>query len=175
MSEESTENNVPILSRLSPPAGAVHRKKRKGRGPGSGLGKTSGKGQKGQKARSPGNFQKLGFEGGQTALQRRLPKFGFHNPFSKKIATLNVADLMRFDAGTTVTIETLRDAGLVRGRVDGVKVLGSGELDRALTVQVNAFSKGATEKIEKAGGKAEPLEDQSRTYYRGKNAAASAE
>ncbi|RLB56820.1 MAG: 50S ribosomal protein L15 [Deltaproteobacteria bacterium] len=174
MSEESTEqaNDVPILSRLRPPAGAVHRKKRKGRGPGSGLGKTSGKGQKGQKARSPGNFQKLGFEGGQTALQRRLPKFGFHNPFSKKIATLNVSDLGRFDAGTTVTVDSLREAGLVRGRFDGVKVLGTGEIDRALTVQAHAFSKGAIEKIEKAGGKAVALEDPSRTYYRGKNAAA---
>jgi large subunit ribosomal protein L15 len=149
------EKNTPILSRLSPPAGAVSARKRRGRGVGSGLGKTSGKGQKGQKARHPGDFGKLYFEGGQTPLQRRLPKHGFHNHFSKKIATLNVSDLVCFAAGSTVTVDALLEEGLIRGRFDGVKVLGTGELDRALTVQVNAFSASAKEKIEKAGGKAE--------------------
>jgi len=168
---EETNTDVPILSRLSPPEGAVHRKKRKGRGPGSGLGKTSGKGMKGQKARSPGNFQMLGFEGGQTPIYRRLPKYGFNNILSKKVATLNVGDLSRFDAGTTVTIETLREARLVRGTCDSVKVLGNGELDKKLTVQVNAFSKGAKEKIEKAGGTAEVIEIPDRKYVRGKNKA----
>jgi large subunit ribosomal protein L15 len=163
---EQSPPDVPILSRLSPPEGAVKSKKRKGRGVGSGLGKTSGKGQKGQKARSPGNFQHLGFEGGQTPIYRRLPKFGFSNPFSKNIATLNVADLNRFEAGSTVDIDALREARLVRGELDGVKVLGNGELDRKLTVKANAFSKSALEKIEKAGGTAEVIEIVDRKYVR---------
>jgi large subunit ribosomal protein L15 len=150
-------NETPILSRLRPPVGAVKKRKRRGRGLGSQLGKTSGKGMKGQKARHPGDFGKLYFEGGQTPLQRRLPKLGFTNPFTKKIVTLNVSDLARFDKGATVTVDALRDAGVIKGRFDGVKVLGNGELDRALTVQVHAFSKTAKEKIEKAGGKAEIL------------------
>jgi large subunit ribosomal protein L15 len=165
MAEETT-NDVPILSRLRAPEGAVKGKKRKGRGVGSGLGKTSGKGQKGQKARSPGNFQHLGFEGGQTPIYRRLPKFGFTNPFSKKIATLNVGDLNRFDAGATVDIDALREARLVRGEFHGVKVLGNGELDKKLTVKVNAFSKSALEKIAKAGGTAEVIEIVERKYVR---------
>ena len=146
------ETQVPILSRLRAPAGAVHRKKRKGRGPGSGLGKTGGKGQKGQKARSPGNFQKLGFEGGQTPLFRRLPKGGFTNHFAKKVATLNVKDLARFEAGSTVDIDALKKSGLVNRKFDLVKVLGDGELPHAVTVQVHAVSKGAKAKIEAAGG-----------------------
>lgn len=161
MSEQHTmseqHNEVPILSRLRAPEGATHRNRRKGRGPGSGLGKTAGKGMKGQKARHPGNFGKLGFEGGHTPLFRRVPKFGFTNIFSRKVASLNVKDLARFDAGATVTIEALREVGLVRGKFDSVKVLGNGEIDFALTVQVHAFSKSAKEKIEKAGGKAEIL------------------
>lgn len=150
---ESETSDAPILSRLSPPAGAVSRKRRRGRGPGSGLGKTGGKGQKGQKARSPGNFSKLGFEGGQMPLQRRLPKIGFHNPFSKKVVTVNLRDLLRFEAGTTVDLATLAKAGLVKRRHDLVKVLGNGDLDRALTVEANAFSASAISKIEAAGGK----------------------
>lgn len=155
MSEEET-NEIPILSRLRAPVGAVKKKKRKGRGVGSGLGKTAGKGMKGQKARSPGNFSKLGFEGGQTPLYRRLPKFGFSNEkFAKKIATFNVSDLARFDAGATVDMASLREAGLLSRRVDGVKILGNGELEKALTVKVMGFSKSAKQKIESAGGTAE--------------------
>lgn len=152
------EREVPILSRLRPPAGAVRPKKRKGRGVGSGLGKTAGKGMKGQKARHPGAFGKLHFEGGQTPLQRRLPKHGFHNPFRKTIATVNVQELNGFDDGATVDVDALREAGLVRKKFDGVKVLGNGELEKKLTVRVHAFSAGARDKIEKAGGKAEVLE-----------------
>jgi large subunit ribosomal protein L15 len=169
MADEVEKNEVPILSRLSPPEGSVHRKKRKGRGPGSGLGKTSGKGMKGQKARSPGNFQHLGFEGGQTPIYRRLPKFGFKNPFTKKVATVNVSDLARFDAGATVNEESLREARLVRGTFDRLKVLGNGELDKKLTVEANAFSKSAKEKIEKAGGTVTVIEIPERKYVRGKN------
>lgn len=157
---EQEEKDVPILSRLRPPAGAVRSKKRKGRGVGSGLGKTSGKGMKGQKARNPGAFSKLHFEGGQTPLQRRLPKFGFRNPFTKAIVTINVSDLNRFEDGATVDAATLREAGLVRKRFDGVKILGNGEVERKLTVRVHAFSASAKEKIEKAGGKAELIESQ---------------
>ena len=120
---ESENNSVPILSRLSPPEGAVRKKRRKGRGPGSGLGKTSGKGMKGAKARNPGGLGKLGFEGGQTPLYRRLPKRGFHNLFSKKVVTLNLRDLLRFDAGSTVDPEVLKSAGLVKRSYDGIKIL----------------------------------------------------
>ena len=108
MAEQETEQEVPILSRLRAPAGANRPKKRKGRGIAK-LGKTSGKGMKGQKARSPGNFQKLGFEGGQMPLYRRVPKRGFHNPFSKVVATVNVQDLARFDAGAVVDEAALRE------------------------------------------------------------------
>jgi len=152
---DSEHQDVPILSRLRPPAGAVRPKRRRGRGPGSGLGKTSGKGQKGQKARNPGDFGKLGFEGGQMPMSRRLPKRGFNNPFTKKIATVNVSSLSRFDAGATVNVSTLLDSGLIRGAFDGVKILGKGDIDRALTVQAQAFSASARDKIEKAGGTAE--------------------
>jgi large subunit ribosomal protein L15 len=151
------DNEVPILSRLSPPPGAVREKKRVGRGPGSGLGKTAGRGQKGQKARQPGNIHKLAFEGGQMPLARRLPKHGFVNIFSKKVAEVNLRDLTRFDAGSTVDVDALIGAGLVKGRFDLVKVLGKGELDRKLTVRAHAFSKGAREKIEKAGGAVEVI------------------
>lgn len=151
------EQQVPILSRLRAPEGAVKRRRRVGRGPGSGLGKTCGKGQKGQKARSGGGIHPW-FEGGQTPLQRRLPKIGFKNPFSKKITTVNVGSLTRFDAGATIGPEELQSEGLIRKRWDGVKVLGQGELDRALTVRAHAFSKGAKEAIEKAGGSVEIIE-----------------
>ncbi len=154
---EAGQQDVPVLSRLAPPSGAVRRKKRKGRGPGSGLGKTAGKGQKGQKARKPGKFHRLGFEGGQMPLVRRLPKVGFRNEFARRVAEVNVRDLARFEAGTTVGPEELREAGLVKGRYDAIKVLGNGELPHALTVRAHAFSKGARAKIEQAGGKAEVL------------------
>jgi large subunit ribosomal protein L15 len=168
MAEQSTpaqgEKYVPILSRLSPPKGAVKSKRRKGRGPGSGLGKTAGKGQKGQKARHPGDFGKLHFEGGQSPIQRRLPKVGFWNPFSKVVATVNVGDLQVFPSGTVVDIAALREARLVRGRrFDGVKVLGDGDLGHALTVRAHAFSASAKAKIEKAGGKAEVIEARAST------------
>ena len=151
-----SDSQVPILSRLKPAPGSNHRPKRKGRGPGSGLGKTCGKGQKGQKSRSGGGIH-VWFEGGQTPLQRRLPKLGFHNPFSKAIATVNVQSLSRFEAGAVVDPEALAKVGLVRGRHDGVKILGQGELDRALTVKAHAFSARAKELIEKAGGTVEVL------------------
>ncbi len=152
------EKNIPILSRLQPPAGAVKKKKRKGRGIGSGLGKTAGKGMKGQKARNPGDFGKLGFEGGQTPLYRRIPKRGFINKWAKSVAVINVSALgERFDAGATVDLDALRGAGLLKRNVDIVKILGNGELDKALTVKVHAFSASAKEKIEKAGGTAEVL------------------
>lgn len=154
---ESEEKQVPLLSRLSPPAGAVKPRRRLGRGPGSGLGKTSGKGQKGQRSRSGGGVARW-FEGGQTPLQRRLPKVGFKNPFPKLVATVNVGRLTSFDAGSTVGPEALRGAGLIRKRYDSVKVLGAGSLDRALTVRAHAFSKGAKEAIEKAGGTVEVID-----------------
>lgn len=159
MPEETNEKYVPILSRLRAPEGAVRRKRRVGRGPGSGLGKTGGRGQKGQKARQPGNIHKLNFEGGQMPLARRLPKFGFRNIFAKKTAELNVGDLARFDAGTHVTPDALREAGVVKGRFDRVKVLGNGELPHGLKVEVHAVSKGARAKIEAAGGTIELIDN----------------
>lgn len=159
MSEEQEDS--PILSRLSAPEGAVRGKRRKGRGPGSGLGKTAGHGQKGQKARHPGNFSKLGFEGGQVPLYRRVPKRGFTNPFTKKVGTVNVSDLARFEAGATVDEAALRAAGLIKRKVDLIKVLGDGELDKALTVKVHAASASAAAKIEKAGGSVELLAETS--------------
>jgi large subunit ribosomal protein L15 len=142
-----------ILSRLAPPPGAKRAAKRKGRGPGSGLGKTSGRGQKGQKARHPGNFSKEHFQGGQTPMQRRLPKIGFRVPFPIETVAVNVASLERFDAGAEVDEAALREARLVQGRGVRVKILGEGELSKKLTVTAHRFSKSATEKIEKAGGK----------------------
>ncbi len=142
-----------ILSTLHPPKGAIKEDKRIGRGRGSGKGKTSGKGVKGQRARSGGRG-KPHFEGGQMPLQRRLPHRGFNNPFPKTIAIVNLSDLLRFAAGAEITPELLESGGLVKGAYDRIKVLGSGELDRALTVHAHAFSGTAKEKIEKAGGKA---------------------
>jgi large subunit ribosomal protein L15 len=147
-----------ILSKLQAPEGAVTSPRRIGRGVGSGLGKTSGRGQKGQKARSKGNINKLHFQGGQTPMQRRLPKRGFRNPFPKQVATVSVGELSRrFGAGANVDEAALRSARLVKGAVDQIKVLGDGELDKALTVTAHAFSKSAREKIEGAGGKAVSL------------------
>lgn len=164
MADRENEKEVPILSRLSPPPGAVRSKKRKGRGVGSGLGKTAGKGMKGQKARHPGDFGKLYFQGGQMPLQRRLPKFGFHNPFSKSWGTVNVGELAaRFEAGATVSLEDLRKIGVLKRKHDGVKVLGTGDLDKKLTVRAHAFSASAKEKIEKAGGKAEVIAEEQAT------------
>ena len=142
------------LNELKYTEGARRESKRIGRGHGSGNGKTAGKGHKGQNARSGGGVA-LGFEGGQTPLYRRLPKRGFTNYTRKELATVNVGALNRFEDGTTVTVEMLLATKLVRKELDGVKVLGVGELTKKLTVQANAFSKSAKEAIEKAGGNAE--------------------
>jgi large subunit ribosomal protein L15 len=143
-----------ILSKLARPEGATTKEKRVGRGVGSGLGKTAGRGQKGQKARSKGNINKLHFQGGQTPMQRRLPKIGFRNPFAAETFAINVGELERFDANTSVDEAALRASRLLRKRVDRIKILGEGELTKALTVTAHAFSKAATDKITKAGGKA---------------------
>jgi large subunit ribosomal protein L15 len=143
-----------VLSRLAPPEGARQYEKRLGRGIGSGLGKTCGRGQKGQKARQPGNINKLHFQGGQTPIQRRLPKRGFNVPFPVVTVSINVGDLERFKAGDDVNEQALRDARLVQGRDVRIKVLGEGEVTQKLTVSAHAFSATAKEKIEKAGGSA---------------------
>src|SRR5687767_959685 len=143
-----------VLSRLSAPPGARHNEKRVGRGVGSGLGKTCGRGVKGQKARQPGNIGKLHFQGGQTPMQRRLPKRGFRVPFPVHTVNINIGDLQGFDAGSTIDEKTLRDSRLVQGRDVKIKVLGDGDLTKKLTVHAHAFSKSALEKIEKAGGQA---------------------
>lgn len=143
-----------ILSKLKAPEGAVKAKTRVGRGVGSGLGKTAGRGQKGQKARSTGNINKRHFQGGQTPMQRRLPKRGFRNSLASEVALLNVGDLEAFDSGAEITVDMLRSQKLLRGQFDALKVLGDGELTKALTVHAHAFSKTAAAKIEKAGGKA---------------------
>ena len=139
------------LSKLAKPAGATRAKTRLGRGLGSGLGKTAGRGQKGQYARTRGF--KPHFEGGQTPIQRRLPKRGFKNPFPSVTAEVNVGDLDVFAAGANVDEQALAARGLVKGRFDRIKVLGGGELTKAVTVTAHAFSKSAAQKIEKAGGK----------------------
>src|SRR5690606_3447029 len=146
-----------ILSRLAPPAGAHHSEKRLGRGTGSGLGKTCGRGQKGQKARNGGNIGKLHFQGGQTPLQRRLPKRGFRVPFPVQVVAVNVGDLERFDNGATLDEQALRAARLVQGRGVRIKILGGGELTKKLTVSAHSFSKSAQAKIEKAGGQVNVL------------------
>ena len=145
------------LSNLQPPAGAKHSKKRVGRGPGSGTGKTAGRGHKGQKSRS-GFRRKRGFEGGQMPLHRRVPKRGFHNPFRIEYAVVNLDDLaQKFESGAVVTVEALREHGLVRSRTARIKVLGRGELDRPLVVQAHKFSASAATKIGAAGGRAETV------------------
>lgn len=144
------------LHELSPNPGAVRDVKRVGRGHGSGNGKTAGKGHKGQKARSGGSIRP-GFEGGQTALARRIPKRGFNNIFATKYAIINVSDLEKFKEGTVVDTELLKAAGIIKKELDGVKVLGNGDLTKNLTVKAAKFSAAAKEKIEKAGGKAEVM------------------
>jgi large subunit ribosomal protein L15 len=149
-----------VLSNLRAPLGAVRNRTRKGRGVGSGLGKTAGKGQKGQKARHPGNFGKLQFQGGQTPIQRRLPKRGFRNPFPNELVAVNVSSLSkRFADGTVVDLEALKGAGLIDKDVVRVKILGDGDLERKLTLKVHAISAGARAKIETAGGSVEIIED----------------
>jgi len=144
------------LSNLKPAVGSTKTRKRIGRGQGSGTGKTAGKGHKGQKARSGGSI-KPGFEGGQMPMQRRLPKRGF-TPLTKKIyALVNLRDLELFEAGSVVDLEVLTQSGLVNSVGDGVKILGTGDLTKALTVKAHKFSKSALEKIAAAGGKAEVI------------------
>ncbi len=144
------------LHELRPPEGARTVAKRKGRGIASGLGKTSGRGQKGQKSRS-GSGVRRGFEGGQMPYFQRLPKRGFTNIFKKKWNIVNLGDLNSFEEGTVVTPELLLEAGLIRNLQDSLKVLGEGELDRKLEIRAHRFSKQAREKIEGAGGKAEVI------------------
>ena len=144
------------LHELKPAIGSTTAPKRLGRGVGSGLGKTSGKGHKGAKARSGGG-KAPGFEGGQMPLYRRIPKSGFTNIFAKEYATINLSELERFEDGTTVTVALLKQHGLVKQIKDGVKVLGGGELTKKLTVQVDRFTASAKEKIEALGGKAEVI------------------
>ena len=145
-----------VLHSLKAPKGSRHRKKRVGRGQGSGLGKTAGRGGKGQKART-GNMRFEGFEGGQSPLQRRLPKYGFNSINRIQYAVVNLSDLDRFDAGATVGPDELRQAGLVKGRVDGVKVLASGNLSKKVTVRAHKFSEAAKNAIGQAGGSVEEL------------------
>ena len=142
------------LSELRPAEGATSERKRIGRGKGSGLGKTAGKGHKGLRARSGGGT-KPGYEGCQMPLQRRLPKRGFVNAFRKEWAIVNVKELNRFPAGAVVDAEALRREGLIRGPADGVKLLGNGELNRKLTVKVGKASRAAVEKVVAAGGTVE--------------------
>jgi len=143
------------LHELSPAPGSVKEGYRKGRGPGSGNGKTAGKGHKGQNARSGGGVR-IGFEGGQLPLYRKLPKRGFKNHFATHYAIVNVSDLdKRFNDGDTVNLETLMAAGLIKKSLDGLKVLGNGEITKKLTVEAAIFSASAKEKIEAVGGKTE--------------------
>ena len=144
------------LSNLRPADGAKHNDNfRRGRGHGSGNGKTAGKGHKGQKARS--GAPRVGFEGGQMPLYRRIPKRGFTNRNTLDIEAINISTLERFDNDTEVTIDTLLEAGIIKSAKDGVKILGNGELTKKLTVKVNAFSESAKTKIEALGGKAEVI------------------
>jgi large subunit ribosomal protein L15 len=139
------------LHELAPAEGARKSRKRLGRGVASGWGKTAGRGNKGHKARSGGGVRP-GFEGGQMPIHRRLPKRGFTNIFKKRIAIVNIRDLGRFQSGDTVDHATLIQAGLVKGNVDGVKLLGQGNIEQSLTVRLDAVSEGARQKIEAAGG-----------------------
>ena len=142
------------LNDLSPLKGSQKRKKRVGRGPGSGHGKTSCRGHKGQKSRSGASIRP-GFEGGQMPLQRRLPKRGFTNIFKKEYDLINIRDLERFEANSLIDIDTLKAAGLIKGTKNGVKLLGEGQISHSLEVKVHKVSRSAIKKIESAGGKVE--------------------
>lgn len=142
------------LSDLSPNEGSTREAKRRGRGQSSGNGTTAGRGNKGQKARSGGGVR-VGFEGGQMPLARRVPKRGFHNIFAKPLESVNISDLDRFEDGAVVDAEALLGARVLSKCVNGVKILGSGEINKKLTVRASAFSESAKQKIEAAGGKAE--------------------
>ncbi|MSO22222.1 MAG: 50S ribosomal protein L15 [Acidobacteria bacterium] len=145
------------LNNLKPPAGSTHSKKRRGGGMGSGLGKTAGRGYKGQKSRS-GARSKRGFEGGQMPLHRRLPKRGFTNIFKKEYAIVNLDRLSGFPAGATVTPQELVEKGIIKNVRHGVKILGQGDLVHSLNISAHVFSKSAQEKIAKAGGRAEVIQ-----------------
>jgi large subunit ribosomal protein L15 len=144
------------LHELSPVEGSKKEVKRIGRGHGSGWGKTAGKGHKGQKARA-GKGMRVGFEGGQMPLQRRIPKRGFNNIFRKYVVAINVGTLNKFEDGAVVDVAALADKGIVKNSFDSVKILSNGTLTKKLTVKANAFSKGAVAKIEAAGGKTEVI------------------
>lgn len=145
------------LYNIHPTEGAIKSRKRVGRGVGSGLGKTSGRGEKGQKARS-GYSHKPGFEGGQLPLYRRLPKRGFTNAkFKTKYAVINLSDLNKFENDAVITPELLKEMGLIKNQLDGIKILGNGTLEKKLTVKAHKFSDVAKEQIEKLGGKAEVI------------------
>ncbi|MBE7047181.1 MAG: 50S ribosomal protein L15 [Ruminococcaceae bacterium] len=144
------------LFELQPSEGSTKSRKRLGRGHGSGLGKTSGRGHKGQKARSGGGVR-IGFEGGQMPIYRRLPKRGFTNIFAKEYVEVKISDLNKFDNGATVDAEALKAAGIIKKTCDGVKVLGNGSLEKKLTVKAAKFTGSAKEKIEAAGGKVEVI------------------
>ena len=145
------------LHELEKNIGATHAKKRVGRGPGSGLGKTSGKGQKGQKARSGASINPV-FEGGQLPLYRRIPKRGFSNAkFKTRYAVINLGQLNVFEDGTVVTPALLKDTGIIKNQLDGIKVLGNGKLEKKLTIQASKFSVSAEEKIKEAGSKIEVI------------------
>ena len=144
------------IHELKKPEGSTKAPKRVGRGQGTGQGTTAGRGMNGQNSRSGGGVR-LGFEGGQMPLYRRLPKRGFTNKWAKEYAEINVKDLNRFEDDSVVDIKVLLESGLIGKALDGVKVLGNGELEKKLTVKAEKFSKSAVEKIEKAGGKAEVI------------------
>ena len=144
------------LHELSPAEGSKKEVKRIGRGHGSGWGKTAGKGHKGQKARA-GKGMRVGFEGGQMPLQRRIPKRGFNNIFAKKVVAINVSTLNKFEDGAVVDIAALTEKGIVKNSFDSVKILSNGTITKKLTVKANAFSAGAVAKIEAAGGKTEVI------------------
>ena len=144
------------LYELSPAEGSKKEVKRIGRGHGSGQGKTAGKGHKGQKARA-GKGMRVGFEGGQMPLQRRIPKRGFNNIFAQKVVAINVGTLNKFEDGAVVDIAALTEKGIVKNSFDSVKILSNGTITKKLTVKANAFSKGAVAKIEAAGGKTEVI------------------
>jgi large subunit ribosomal protein L15 len=144
------------LNELKPSKGSVKARKRLGRGVGSGTGKTAGRGTKGQNCRSGGGVRP-GYEGGQMPIHRRLPKFGFTNIFKKQIAIINIQDLARFEAGEVVDESALVQNGLVKGRRDGIKLLGQGDIEYSLTIKIDAVSRSAKEKIEAAGGTVEVI------------------
>lgn len=142
------------LNDLSPMKGSSKKRKRVGRGPGSGHGKTSCRGHKGQKARAGAKIHP-GFEGGQMPFQRRIPKRGFKNIFKKEYELINISDLNKFEAGTVLDVNSLKEAGLIRGTKYGVKLLGDGEISNPLAIKIHRVSKTAREKVEAAGGKVE--------------------